>query len=176
MENEAAVHILDSESSDPVVRSTKRPLSTREQRPTCSKRQKKEMQEDVLLQKAIACMEKTGKVHQQKRDDDDIFGDYIASEMRAIQNVEMKRWVKFKIQSLLFSAHSGFAPQQSQAYPPSQPFAPQPHKVNGIIPTLVHLQVNGSLDHFVPLAPLRHSTMNVLTNLVHVHVCVCITD
>ena len=144
----------------------------RKQIPTCSKRQKKEMQEDVLLQKAIACMEKTGNVHQQKRDDDDIFGDYIASEMRAIQNVEMKRWVKFKIQSLIFSAHSGFAPQHL----PLSRLHPKPHKVNGVIPILVHLQVKGSLNHFIPLAPLRHSTMNVLTNLVHIHVCVCITD
>ena len=123
MENEDTVHIIDSEDSDLVVRSTKRPISSREQRPTCSKRQKKEMQEDMLLQKAIACMERTGNVHQQKRDEDDIFGDYIASEMRAIQNIEIKRWVKFKIQSLLFSAHSGFAPQPLQPY--SQPFAPQ---------------------------------------------------
>ena len=39
-----------------------------------------------------------------RKDPDDIFGEYIASELCAIENVDMKRWLMPRIQSLIFSA------------------------------------------------------------------------
>ena len=39
-----------------------------------------------------------------KRDADDIFGEYVATELRSIKNEEAKRHIKFRIQSLLFSS------------------------------------------------------------------------
>ena len=42
-------------------------------------------------------------------DDDDIFAQYIASELRSIENPQAKRLIKWTIQSLIFSAHSGYA-------------------------------------------------------------------
>lgn len=120
VDNDDGMDAVETEgSADVGIRSTKRPTTTKDQRLT--KRQKRE---EALMNKAIACMEKTSDRVQQKRDEDDIFGEYVASEMRAIQNVQMKRWVKFKIQSLFFSAHCEFTSQPPPAFPPSQPFAP----------------------------------------------------
>lgn len=105
------------------VRSTKRPTSSTAQRP--SKRQKKETQEDVLLQKAIACMENAGGIDRHRRDNDDIFGEYVATEIRSIQDSKVKCWVKFQIQPLLFSAQSGAIPSpQLHALPPIPPSRP----------------------------------------------------
>ena len=51
------------------VRSTKSPTSTKE--PKISKRKKRETQEDLLLQKALSCMEKAEKNTAKRSDDDD---------------------------------------------------------------------------------------------------------
>ena len=40
-------------------------------------------------------------------DEDDIFGQYVASELRSIDNLQTKRYTKWQIQSLLFNAHCG---------------------------------------------------------------------
>ena len=68
-------------------------------------------------------MEKAGNTDHQRRDEDDIFGEYVATEIQSIQNEELKGWVKFKIQSLLFSAHSESPSQSSPAFPPTQSYA-----------------------------------------------------
>ena len=67
-------------------------------------------------------MEGTSDRFMAKKDADDIFSEYVMSEVRAMHNVEMKRWVKFRrIQSLLFSAHSGMgSPQMTQSLLPQQ--------------------------------------------------------
>ena len=102
------------------VRSNKRPFAAKEGKET--KRQRRKKQEDSLSQKAIACMEGASDRFMAKKDADDIFGEYVMSEVRAMHNVEMKRWVKFRrIQSLLFSAHSGMgSPQMTQSLLPQQ--------------------------------------------------------
>ena len=129
------------------VRSTKRPTSTKEPKVT-SKRKKRETQEDLLLQKALSCMEKAEKnTAKRSDDDDDIFAQYniIASELRSIENPQAKRLIKWRIQSLIFSAHSGYAMQpgpswqyqegplsgqfpQDQLFPPSSQFVPTPSR------------------------------------------------
>ena len=113
-----AVEIIESEEESN-VRSTKRPLAAKKGKET--KRQKREKQENTLLQKAIVCMEGTSNKITAKKDADDIFGEYVTSELRAMHNVEMKRWVKFRIQSLLFSAQSGMgSPHMTQPLLPQQ--------------------------------------------------------
>ena len=53
-------------------------------------------------------------------DGDDVFGQYVASELKSMENPHMKRFTKWKIQSLIFHAHSEYAmppwqhPDQSQ--------------------------------------------------------------
>ena len=39
-------------------------------------------------------------------DGDDVFGQYVASELKAMDNLHMKRFTKWKIQSVIFHAHS----------------------------------------------------------------------
>ena len=72
-----------------------------------NKKKKKEAQEDILLQKAIQCMERSDN----KEDEDDIFGRYVASELRSIDNIHTKRLAKWQIQSIIFNVHSGTAIQ-----------------------------------------------------------------
>ena len=99
MDANEAVEIIESEEESN-VRSTKRPLAAKKVKET--KRQNREKQENSLLQKAIVCMEGASNKITAKKDADDIFGEYVTSELRAMHNVEMKRWVKFRIQSLPF--------------------------------------------------------------------------
>lgn len=99
--------------------STKRPIT--DKGPKETKRQRREKQEQALLQKAITCMETASAATcSTVRDADTVFGEYIATELRALQNTEMKRWLKHRIQSLIFSTTSGFpsaTPEISQFVP-----------------------------------------------------------
>lgn len=127
--SEDSISVIGSEDqaeNSVTVRSTKRPLETRSQRASSSKIRKKHEEEDMLLQKAIQCMEKSGNTKQMmgKRDPDEIFGEYVATELQSIKNEEMKRVIKFKIQSLLFSA---LTPQPNPSFP-------QAHDVRQWIP------------------------------------------
>ena len=107
-----AVEIIESEEESN-VRSTKRPLAAKKGKET--KRQNREKQENSLLQKAIVCMEGASNKITAKKDADDIFGENVTSELQAMHNVETKRWVKFRIQSLLFSSQSGMgSPHMTQ--------------------------------------------------------------
>ena len=121
IENNEAIEILDGEE-EPNVRSTKRPIIQKGEKQT--KRQKREKQEETLLQKAIACMEGASDNHSAMRDVDSVFGEYIASELRAMKNQEMKCWVKHRIQSLIFSAQSrsmGFPQPTEEIFPQQFP-------------------------------------------------------
>ena len=72
------VEIIESEGVSN-VRSTKRLLAAKEGKET--KCQRRERQEDSLLQKAIACMEGASDKVTAKKDADDIFGEYVTSEL-----------------------------------------------------------------------------------------------
>ena len=96
---------LDQQSiTNREIRSTKRPLEGGKSKPTKVSKQFKQNPEDVLLMKAIECIEKTtaNDNRNQKNDPDDIFGEYIATELKSIQDMNQKRAIKFRMQSLLF--------------------------------------------------------------------------
>ena len=44
------------------------------------------------------------KSNNQKQDSFDIFGKHIANEIRSLENANAQRWVKFKIQEIIFQA------------------------------------------------------------------------
>ena len=69
------------------------------------KRKRKEAKEDALLEKAIRCME-TGisKIVTTKHDSDKIFAEFIASELRSIEDNQVKRMLKWKIQNVLYGS------------------------------------------------------------------------
>ena len=129
------------------VHSTKRPTKNREQKST---KRRKEEQEDVVMQRAILCMEKAGgSIASKTADDDDIFAQYIATEIRSIDDAQVKRLLKWRIQSLIFNAHSpGFMPQQAyMQHPgssweyPRQESSPSPfsnHSSQGPSPSPAH--------------------------------------
>ena len=58
-----------------VINSTKQPLPTKDCRP--KKRQKRERQEDVLLEKAIACMDKSVEKTHTTQESDNVFCKYM---------------------------------------------------------------------------------------------------
>ena len=70
-------------SPSPVVRSTKLPTKHTS---TMTKRQKRELQEDIVLQRAVSCMEKVEQNVPRATDGDDVFGQYVASELKSIDN------------------------------------------------------------------------------------------
>lgn len=91
--------------------STKLPTKIRYS--AAAKRARKEEQESIVLDTATECMSQlakrmTGKPTPPQKeiqdDDDDIFGEFIAREMRNISSSEAKRRVKFRIHQVLFEA------------------------------------------------------------------------
>ena len=92
----------DEEEESDNVRSTKRPIGATTSNLT--KRQKREKEEDCLLQKVVQCME--ADTSNNSTNANKIFGDYIASELRAIEDQKAKRFLKHQIQSLIFSANN----------------------------------------------------------------------
>ena len=92
-------------SSSVHVRSTKRPTNTKES--NISKRKKRELK-DLILERAISCMEKAEHNVPKSTDSDDVFGQYVASELKSMENPQMKRITKWKIQSLIFYAHTDY--------------------------------------------------------------------
>ena len=88
--------------------STKQPTK-QGRKPT--KRQKTEAAENNLIQKAIVCMDKASHVPQQTEDGCELFGRYVASEVRAISNPQSQRWAKLQIQTVLFNAQTEPPPQ-----------------------------------------------------------------
>lgn len=62
------------------------------------------MKEDILLNKAIACMEKATSVEQATNNEDDLFGQYVGAELKSIKKIQTKRYVKLKIQTAIYEA------------------------------------------------------------------------
>ena len=69
-----------------------------------NKRQKTEAKESELLNKAIECLDKT--TNEGPEDSIDLFGRYVASELRTIDSVQSQHWAKHQIQNILYRAHS----------------------------------------------------------------------
>ena len=118
-------YLPEAEDSSSAVRSTKRPTTVKEPN---TKRKKRESQEDLILQRAVSCMERAEKniTKGNGNDGDDVFGQYVAFELKSMDNPHIKRVTKWKIQSLIYHTHSECA---LQPYPPwqhpEQPLPPQ---------------------------------------------------
>ena len=69
-------------------------------------KRKREAQEVELLQKGITCMEKEGQEESRVKDVDEVFGQFVACELRAIEDDSEKRLIKFKIHSILYGIDS----------------------------------------------------------------------
>lgn len=95
-------------------RSTKKPLNRGRK---SSKRQK----EDLLLQKAVKTLEKVTSEEKEKMpsDADDIFGQYVASELKSIKDEYTKKFIKHRFQTVLFES-------QVPSFPSHQQFRPFP--------------------------------------------------
>ena len=120
--DEQSVQSEDNEETE-ATSTTKRPLNRPKQTPT-SKRLK---EEDTVLKKAISWLEKNENRSEQKKDSDDKFGEYIAAELRSINDETYKRFIKFRIQSLLYWAmtqpmnQESPEPQQAWQEPSAEP-------------------------------------------------------
>lgn len=129
----------DACASDPEsqteVRSTKRPLS-QSSTSTCSKKRKKTNPEDELLHKAITCMETAmGETPTAKADEYDLFGRYIAAEIRAIEDAQARCWAKLQIQTVFFNMQTGMRSMQHYtAVPPSSHLASTPTPTGSFSP------------------------------------------
>lgn len=103
--------IISSDSSDSnveVAQSSSSQLSTihKKKRGDHSNKRKRansdpSSDEDVLIEKALACME-------QKSDELDLFGQYIASELRRISDPSIRSVMKLKITAVLMGFGSDF--------------------------------------------------------------------
>ena len=86
-----------------------------------TKRQKVEAAENLLITKAIACMDKVS-TSEGKDDSFELFGRYVASELRTIASTSAQRWAKLQIQNVLYNAQVEHSPQPMEPlpiYPPA---------------------------------------------------------
>lgn len=84
---------VSDSSSNPPCSKRRRALSHRKSKPRVCGDQATETIDDRLLQKAIDVMEKS--------DEFDIFGQFVASEMRQILNHQMRKVAKLEIMKIL---------------------------------------------------------------------------
>ena len=82
-----------------------------------STKRAREKEENKLMEEAIGLMRTA--VHSRdvapNKDADSIFGEYVAGELREMHDANLKRHVKFRIQTVLYEAHS--QGHYSQPYP-----------------------------------------------------------
>lgn len=78
-------------------------------------KKRREAKENLLLEKAIVCMEQVDKGRDKDSDDDDLFGQFIASEIQSIRDPYIKRQLKWDIQSAIHEAHNAILSRQSPA-------------------------------------------------------------
>ena len=65
----------------------------------------RDKEENKLLEEAIGVMKSTVH-HDTMRDSDAIFGEFVTTELRDISDANVKRHVKFKIQTVLHEAQT----------------------------------------------------------------------
>ena len=133
----------DEEEREPVVLGTSTKQPTQQGKKRLTKRQKTETTEDDLLKKAIQCLDQSSGGTVKNDDRLELFGRYIATELRAILNTQAQRWAKLQIQSILFSAaQSQPSPAFSrpsldipypQHYPPRPPPPPDRSSISSSV-------------------------------------------
>ena len=62
----------------------------------------KEEKEDILISKAIECMEKSA-AKPDDLDKHDIFGKYVGHGLQGIPNIRLQKWIKWNIENTLYS-------------------------------------------------------------------------
>ena len=90
----------DDETPNENIKSTKQPLQVGKKP---KKHQKLECAENALLEKAITCVEQATIHSEETLDSAELFGRYIASELKVL-NTQSQRWVKLQIQNMLYNA------------------------------------------------------------------------
>ncbi len=95
--------------------------------------------EDLLLQRALDNIDSVAQKRERTSDRYEIFGMYVASEMREIANPEWFRWAKQKIQAVLCTAQAGTLPHslcdatagggRERHSPPRPPHISEPNHV-----------------------------------------------
>ena len=105
------------ETPTETVNSTKQPLDIPKK---ATKRQRLATMEDELLEKAIKCIDQSTADSKGMLDSAELFGKYVASELRALK-LEGQRWVKLQIQNTLFIAAQS---ENDVPFPQPGPMAP----------------------------------------------------
>lgn len=83
-----------------------------------------EATENDLIKKAITCMDKaTASSSKSEEDGFEIFGRYVASELRGITNAQSQRWAKLQIQNILYSVQVEPSPYGSAHSTPNYRFS-----------------------------------------------------
>ena len=99
----------DDEGENNVIEGSEEQHEVHSKRPRGNKEKQQSKQhkvtEDIILHKALDLMEKSSS-NPVSRDIDDIFGEYVANELKTIKDHHMKRMIKFNIQSMLFHSLS----------------------------------------------------------------------
>ena len=73
--------------------------------PKKTKKRQREEKVDLLIERAISCLENgtaVSKRNEKPKDSDDVFGQFVASELQQITDLKLKQLIKWKIQNALF--------------------------------------------------------------------------
>ena len=105
------------EKEETAFKDTKRKLPYKE---SLSKKSRLDKKEEILLDSAIAYMSTSSK--STSNDEHDVFGKYIASELRSIKEARVQRWIKWSIQNTLYTAQCGMTPPTRPTH--QMPFSP----------------------------------------------------
>ena len=116
----------ETEHLPPQRKSTKQPTGKKR-----SRRQIQEEEEDSLLKRAVTALDKaTASPHKVDVSADDIFGQYVASELKGIKDGYVKKLIKHKIQTVIFESQ---------------------------VPTMPHRPLSFNQAHFPVLSPTSHT-------------------
>ncbi|XP_014674058.1 PREDICTED: uncharacterized protein LOC106814275 [Priapulus caudatus] len=111
MEIEEDVNDLVTPRAAAPKKSTKQPTGRK-----CSRKQKQVDDEDIVLNKAMTALDKASRSPAMNDSTpDDIFGQYVASELKGVKDEYLKKMIKHRIHTVLFETQM----------PPSSPFLNQ---------------------------------------------------
>ena len=124
--------------------------------PKKTKKCQREEKEDLLIERAISCLEHgaaVSKRNEKPNDSDDVFGQFVASELHTVQQItdsKLKQLIKWKIQNALFegtinaTGSSAWIPPQPT--PTSYPYSstPETPMYSAYSPPSFHVGQSGS--------------------------------
>ena len=121
--------------------------------PKKTKKRQREEKEDLLIERAISCLENgaaVSKRNEKPKDNDDVFGQFVASELQQITDSKLKQLIKWKIQNALFegtinaTGSSSWIPPRPT--PTSYPYSstPETSMYSAYSPPSFHMGQSGS--------------------------------